>query len=172
MTQKTYNILFLCSANSARSLMAEAIMQREGLGKFKAFSAGSNPATAPNDNAMALLERNNYDISQFRSKSWDEFGKEDAPLMDFVITVCDKAKGETCPIWPGQPMSAHWGVPDPVSFEGNEAHTGVIFAKTFAQLRNRITIFANLPIESLDALALQKEMDAIGEIQDSEDEDG
>jgi protein-tyrosine-phosphatase len=162
MTQKTYNVLFLCSENSARSLMAEAIMQREGLGKFKSYSAGSQPSGTPNPNAMALLERNNFDTGLFRSKSWDEFAAADAPKMDFVITLCDQAAGEECPVWPGQPMLAHWGLHDPAKFEGNEAHTGVIFAKTYGQLRNRITIFANLPIDSLDKLSLQRELDDIG----------
>lgn len=168
MTQKTYNILFLCSANSARSLMAEAIMQREGLGKFRSYSAGSQPSSAPNPNAMALLERNNFDASQFRSKSWDEFAAPDAPKMDFVITLCDQAAGEECPVWPGQPMIAHWGIHDPAKFEGNEAHTGVIFAKTYGQIRNRITIFANLPIDSLDKLSLQRELDEIGNMPKDE----
>lgn len=162
MTQKTYNILFLCHANSARSLMAEAIMQREGLGKFKAFSAGSSPAANAHPVAMALLERNNFDVSSFKPKSWDAFGNDGAPEMDFVITVCDKAAGEPCPTWPGQPMTAHWGVEDPAEFEGNEAQQAIIFAKAFAQLRNRISVFANLPIDSLGQLALKEQMEQIG----------
>ncbi len=164
MDQKTYNILFLCNANSARSLMAEAIMQREGLGKFKAFSAGAHPSGAPNPNAMALLKRENFEISHFRSKSWDEFAATAAPQMDFVITLCHQAAGEECPIWPGQPLIAHWDIHDPSQFEGNAAQTGVIFAKTYAQIRNRITIFANLPIETLDQLSLKEQMDNIGDM--------
>jgi protein-tyrosine-phosphatase len=170
MTQKTYNILFLCRANSARSLMAEAIMQREGLGKFRAFSAGSHPANAPNADAMSLLARENFDVSLFRSKSWDVFAGPDAPQMDFVVTVCDTLAGEECPVWPGQPMQAHWGVHDPVAFKGNEAHTAVIFAKTYAQLRNRITVFANLPFDALDQLSLKKQMDEIGELVEGRDD--
>lgn len=160
--EKIYNVLFLCHANSARSLMAEAIMQREGRGRFRAFSAGADPAARANPHVLALLERNSYDVSAFKPKSWDAFGSKDAPRMDFVITVCDKAAGEACPTWPGQPMTAHWGLHDPAEFEGNEAHTAVIFNKTFAQLRNRISVFANLPIDSLSQLALKQQMDAIG----------
>lgn len=162
MDQKNYNILFLCNENSARSLMAEAIMQREGQGKFRAYSAGSQPSGVPNPNAIALLERNKFETTQFRSKSWDEFAAPDAPKMDFVITLCDQAAGEECPVWPGQPMMAHWGIHDPAKFEGNEAHVGVIFAKTFGQIRNRITSFANLPIDTLDQLSLQQKLDEIG----------
>ena len=161
-SDKVYNILFLCHANSARSLMAEAIMQREGRGRFRAFSAGADPAARANPQALALLERNNYDVSVFKPKSWDAFATKDAPKMDFVITVCDKAAGEPCPTWRGQPVTAHWGLHDPAEFEGNEAHTAVIFNKTYAQLRSRISGFANLPIDSLDQLALKQQMDAIG----------
>ncbi len=163
-TQKTYNVLFLCHANSARSLMAEAILQREGTGRFRAFSAGSSPAARANPNTLALLARNNFDVGAFKPKSWDVFSSKDAPKMDFVITVCDKAAGEPCPTWPGQPVTTHWGVHDPAAFEGNEAHTAVIFNKTYAQLRSRISGFANLPIDSLDQLALKRQMDAIGGI--------
>ena len=166
MSQDTYNILFLCSANSARSLMAEAIMQREGAGKFTAFSAGSQPAGTPNPNAMSLLEREDFASGQFRSKSWDEFASDTAPQMDFVVTLCDQAAGETCPVWPGQPMLAHWGIQDPAKFEGNAAQTAVIFAKAYAQIRNRITAFTNLPIESLDHLSLKTKMDEIGQMSE------
>lgn len=164
MTQKTYNILFLCNANSARSLMAEAIMQREARGKFNPYSAGAQPSGSPNPHAVTLLERNGFDTSRFRSKSWDEFAKTDAPQMDFVMILCDQANGEECPVWPGQPMTAHWGIHDPASFEGNAVHTGVIFAKTYGQIRKRITAFVNLPIETLDKLTLQAELSKIGDL--------
>lgn len=166
MSDKTYNVLFLCTANSARSLMAEMILQAEGDGKFQAFSAGSSPAGQVNPNALALLTRQYSDVSALRSKNWDEFATADAPQMDFVITVCDKAAGEVCPVWPGQPMSAHWGMPDPVIAEGNDAQKAVIFAKTFAQLRSRITAFANLPIAELDKITLQQRVDEIAKIQE------
>lgn len=157
-----YNILFLCTANSARSILAECIMNREGAGKFTAFSAGSLPRGEINPHAIQLLERLNHKTDGLRSKSWDEFAKPDAPKLDFVITVCDNAAGELCPIWPGQPIQAHWGVPDPAAAEGSEAEIALAFANAYRQLFNRITIFAALPIESLDRLTLQRRMDEIG----------
>ena len=166
MSDETYNVLFLCNANSARSLMAEAILQRESMGKFRGFSAGAHPAGSPHPQTLALLERLNHDTGFARSKSWDEFAAPDAPKMDFVFTVCDQAAAETCPVWPGQPMSAHWGVPDPAAAKGNEAEIGLAFNDAYRMLRNRISIFVNLPIEALDKLSLQKQLDEIGETTD------
>lgn len=162
MRDKTYNVLFLCNANSARSLMAEAILQRESMGRFRGFSAGAMPAAAPHPQTLALLKRLNHDTGFARSKSWDEFALPDAPEMDFVFTVCDQASAEQCPVWPGQPMSAHWGVPDPVAVAGNDAQQAVAFNDAYAMLRNRISIFVNLPIAALDKLSLQKHLDEIG----------
>jgi protein-tyrosine-phosphatase len=157
-----YNVLFLCTGNSARSIMAEAILNREGIGKFKAFSAGSQPRGAVHPYTTDLLSRLNYDVSQYRSKTWEEFAAPDAPVMDFVFTVCDQAAAEVCPLWPGQPMSAHWGLPDPVQATGNEIEQRLAFSEAYRMLRNRLTIFASLPISSLDNLALQKNLDQIG----------
>ena len=157
-----YNVLFLCTGNSARSIMAEAILNREGIGKFKAFSAGSQPRGAVHPYTGDLLSRLNYDVSQYRSKTWDEFAAPDAPVMDFVFTVCDQAAAEVCPLWPGQPMSAHWGLPDPVQATGNEIEQRLAFSEAYRLLRNRLTIFVSLPISSLDNLALQKSLDQIG----------
>ena len=159
------NVLFLCTGNSARSLMAEAIIEREGMGKFRGFSAGSQPKDAPHPRTIALLQHLNHDTSQIRSKSWEEFATPDAPQMDFVFTVCDQAASEPCPIWPGQPMSAHWGVPDPAAATGTEAEIAFAFSDAYRMLRNRISIFVNLPIAQLDRLSLQKELDRIGQTQ-------
>ena len=162
---KLYNVLFLCTGNSCRSIMAEAIMNRVGAGKFRAFSAGSHPSGQVNPYALALLKRMNHSIEGLRSKPWDEFSREgnpEAPDLDFVFTVCDNAAGEVCPIWPGQPMSAHWGMPDPAAFVGSEAETAVAFADTYRMLNNRISLFVNLPLRSLDKLSLQKRLDQIG----------
>lgn len=157
-----YNVLFLCTGNSARSIMAEAVLNREGIGKFKAFSAGSHPRGAVHPYASELLARLNYDVSAFRSKSWDEFATPDAPVMDFVFTVCDQTAAEVCPLWPGQPMSAHWGLPDPVQAAGNEIEQRLAFSETYRMLRNRLSIFVSLPMGSLNSLALQKNLDDIG----------
>ena len=159
---KQYNVLFLCTRNSARSIMAEAILTREGAGRFIAHSAGSHPAGEPHPYALELLKKMNHSTDFARSKGWEEFAAANAPTMDFVFTVCDQAAAETCPVWPGQPMSAHWGVPDPSAAEGNEAERRIEFADTYRMLTNRISIFVNLPIESLDRLALQKRLDEIG----------
>ena len=159
------NVLFLCTGNSARSLMAEAIIEREGLGKFRGFSAGSQPKDAPHPRTIALLQHLNHDTSAIRSKSWEEFATPDAPQMDFVFTVCDQAASEPCPIWPGQPMSAHWGVPDPAAATGTEAEIAFAFSDAYRMLRNRISIFVNLPMAQLDRLSLQKELDRIGQTQ-------
>jgi arsenate reductase len=157
-----YNVLFLCTGNSARSIIAEAIMQREGLGKFVGYSAGSQPRGEIHPFTADLLTRMNFDPSQFRSKSWQEFASEDAPKLDFVFTVCDNAANETCPVWPGQPMSAHWGVPDPAAAEGTDAEKRLAFADTYRILTQRISIFVNLPIAGLDQLTLQRRLDEIG----------
>lgn len=163
MNAPTYNVLFLCTGNSARSILGEAIMNRSGAGRFKAFSAGSHPTGTVNPNAVALLKSLNHPTEGLRSKNWDEFAEEGAPKLDFVFTVCDQAAGEMCPIWPGQPMSAHWGLPDPAAVTGTQAEIAAAFAETYRMLNNRIEIFANLPLESLDALSLQARLDEIGQ---------
>jgi arsenate reductase (thioredoxin) len=162
---RPFNVLFLCTGNSARSIIAEAIMNRVGRGKFVAYSAGSMPAGRVNPHALTLLEKLNYPTETMRSKSWEEFsrdGNPGAPELDFVFTVCDNAANEVCPYWPGQPMSAHWGLPDPAAVEGTEAEIAVAFADAYRMLNNRITIFVNLPFDSLDTLSLQKRLDEIG----------
>jgi len=159
---KTYNVLFLCTGNSARSILAEAILQREGLGKFNAYSAGSQPKGEVHPYALDLLEQLNHSTKGFRSKNWDEFAVAGAPKLDFVFTVCDNAANEVCPIWPGQPMTAHWGLPDPAAVEGTEAEKRLAFADTYRMMKNRISIFANLPMVSLDRLTLQKKLSDIG----------
>jgi protein-tyrosine-phosphatase len=164
---RPYNVLFLCTGNSARSILAEAILQRVGAGKFVAYSAGSHPKGEVNRHAITLLKRFSYKTDGFRSKSWDEFAQAGAPALDFVFTVCDNAAGEMCPIWPGQPMTAHWGVPDPAAVEGSEAEIAAAFADAYGRLQNRITIFVNLPMASLDRLSLQKRLDAIGQTRES-----
>ena len=166
--KKPFNVLFLCTGNSARSILAESIMNRVGVGKFKASSAGSMPAGKVNPYAITLLQKLNYPTDQLRSKPWDEFAapnNPEAPELDFVFTVCDNAAGEVCPIWPGQPMSAHWGLPDPAAVEGSEAEKTLAFADAYRMLNNRISIFVNLPITSLDTLSLQKRLDDIGKTQ-------
>jgi protein-tyrosine-phosphatase len=159
---KPYNVLFLCTGNSARSILAEAVINREGIGRFRGFSAGSRPKGEVHPYSLDLLKGLNHDISFARSKSWDEFTGPDAPQMDFVFTVCDQAAAEECPYWPGQPMTAHWGLPDPAAVEGSEAVRRVAFADTYRMLRNRISIFVNLPMGTLNGLALQERLDEIG----------
>jgi len=159
------NVLFLCTGNSARSVMAESILNRLGKGKFHGFSAGSHPAGKINPLALNLLRKTNYDVSKLRSKSWDEFASAGAPKLDFVFTVCDDAANEACPIWPGQPMTAHWGLPDPVKAQGTEAERHFAFADTMRMLTQRISIFVNLPIEQLSRLSLQKHLDEIGKMR-------
>ena len=156
------NVLFLCTGNSARSIIAEAIINSVGAGKFKGYSAGSMPKGQVHPLAINLLNKLNYDTSALRSKSWEEFAAPGAPVMDFVFTVCDNAANEVCPIWPGQPMSAHWGVPDPAEAEGDAAQRALAFADTYRMLNNRIGIFTSLPLKSLDGLSLQKRLDDIG----------
>lgn len=165
---RPYNVLFLCTGNSARSILAEAILQRVGGGKFVAYSAGSHPKGEVNPHAIKLLQRFNYKTDGFRSKSWDEFAQAGAPQLDFVFTVCDNAAGEVCPIWPGQPMTAHWGVPDPAAAEGSEAEIAAAFADAYGRLQNRISIFTSLPIAGLDRLSLQKRLDNIGATKDDQ----
>ena len=163
MTAPIKNVLFLCTGNSVRSLIAEAILNREGIGKFRGFSAGSQPKGAPHPHTIDLLRRLNHDMSGIRSKSWDEFASPDAPKMDFVFTVCDNAAKEECPFWPGQPMTAHWGMPDPAAATGTDAVIGLAFADTYRMLRNRISIFTSLPLSSLDKISLQRNLDDIGQ---------
>ena len=156
------NVLFLCTGNSARSIMAEAIINRVGMGKFKGYSAGSMPTGKVHPLALELLNRLNYDTSSARSKSWVEFSAPGAPELDFVFTVCDNAANEVCPFWPGQPISAHWGLSDPVAVEGTEVQRSLAFADTYRMLNNRIGIFTSLPLASLDKISLQRQLDDIG----------
>jgi len=157
-----FNVLFLCTGNSARSIMAEAILSRLGAGKFNAFSAGSQPRGAVHPRVVGMLRTFNFQPELFRSKSWDEFAAPGAPELDFVFTVCDNAAGEVCPIWPGQPMSAHWGLPDPAAAAGAEAEIAYVFDDTWRMLQNRIVLFTSVPLASLDRLSLQRKLDAIG----------
>ncbi|WP_457940583.1 arsenate reductase ArsC [Mesorhizobium sp. 10J20-29] len=162
MTAEPFNVLFLCTGNSARSILAEAILNRVGQGRFKAYSAGSQPKGEVHPCALQLLKSLNHDTSFARSKSWEEFATPGAPQMHFVFTVCDNAAMEACPVWPGQPMTAHWGVPDPAAAEGTEAEKHFAFADTYRMLNSRISIFTSLPMNMLDRLALQKRLDEIG----------
>ena len=162
MNDHIFNVLFLCTGNSARSIMAEAILNREGIGKFKGFSAGSHPKGKIHPYTLDLLQKLNHSIERLRSKDWVEFSREDAPPLSFVFTLCDEAANEVCPIWPGQPMTAHWGMPDPAAVEGNEAERRLAFAETYRMLRNRITAFVSLPIAALDELSLQRRLVEIG----------
>ena len=162
MADKVYNVLFLCTGNSARSIIAEAIINRIGQGRFKGYSAGSQPKGEVHPRTLRLLKTLNYNTDFARSKNWDEFAGNDAPEMDFVFTVCDNAANETCPVWPGQPMSAHWGVPDPASVEGSDAEQAFAFDDAHRMLNSRISIFTSLPITGLDKLSLQKRLDEIG----------
>lgn len=164
---KVFNVLFLCTHNSARSVIAEAILNSLGQGRFKAFSAGSQPKGHVNPHAIALLDKLNYDTNGIRSKSWGEFEGAGAPHMDFVFTVCDNAANETCPVWPGQPMSAHWGLPDPSETRGSEAEIAAAFADTHRMLYQRISIFIELAIHELDKLTLKRELDSIGRMSTS-----
>jgi arsenate reductase (thioredoxin) len=165
MTERTYNVLFLCTGNSARSIMAEAILNKSGAGKFRAFSAGSHPKGQINPLALQLLQSLGYDTSGFHSKSWSEFADPGAPLLDFVFTVCDNAAGEACPVWPGQPMTAHWGVPDPAEAQGSPAQVALAFKDAYRMLNQRIGIFAALPLRSLDRLSLQNKLREIGRME-------
>ncbi|MCC7253609.1 arsenate reductase ArsC [Hyphomicrobium sp.] len=159
---KPLNVLFLCTHNSARSIIAEAIMNRLGIGRFKGYSAGSQPSGTVHPYALDLLRQLNYDTASLRSKSWEEFTAPDAPQLDFVFTVCDNAANEVCPVWPGQPMTAHWGLPDPSAVEGKDSERHFAFADTHRMLYQRISIFTNLPLASLDKLSLQRRLEDIG----------
>lgn len=159
---KTWNVLFICSGNSARSLLAEALLRDLGRGRFTAFSAGTRPGTSPNPFALEVLERNGHDTSGLRSKDVSGFQQPGAPVMDFVFTVCDTAAAEECPPWPGQPITGHWGLPDPVKATGTDAEKALVFAQTYGALRRRIAAFVELPLASLDRLSLQSRVDAIG----------
>ena len=160
--QERYDVLFLCTGNSARSIMAECLMERIGGARFRGFSAGSFPAGAVNPHALEILERRNHRIDHLRSKDWAEFAAPGAPALDFVFTLCDRAAGEVCPVWPGQPISAHWGFSDPAAVEGKEAVVRAAFAETYREIATRIEIFASLPFESLDRMALKRKLDEIG----------
>lgn len=165
MPERRYNVLFLCTGNSARSIMAEAILGKIGSGKFNAYSAGSQPKGEPHPQTIALLSSLGYGTSKFRSKSWNEFTQRGAPSLDFVFTVCNNAAGETCPFWPGQPMTAHWGVPDPAAATGNPAEIALAFKGAYRMLHQRIAIFTALPLDSLDAMSLQAKLKNIGSME-------
>lgn len=167
MTEQPFNVLFLCTGNSARSIVAEAILNRLGVGKFRAFSAGSQPKGQVHPETIRLLQSLGYDVSRLRSKSWSEFADPGAPLLDFVFTVCDNAAGETCPVWPGQPMTAHWGVPDPAEATGTQAEIALAFKDAYRMLERRIGIFTSLPLRSFDHLSLQKKLREIGRPNDA-----
>jgi len=162
MAARVYNVLFLCTGNSARSILAESILNDRGNGRFRAYSAGSRPKGAVNPRALALLERMGLPTAGLRSKAWDEFAQPGAPPLDFVFTVCDDAAGEVCPVWPGQPMTAHWGQPDPVAVQGSELDQTNAFRDAFRMLERRIALFTSLPMASLDRLALGTKVREIG----------
>ena len=162
MSERIYNVLFLCTGNTARSILAEGILRKDGVGRFNAYSAGSQPKGTVNPFALKTLEGFGYPADNFRSKSWDEFAVPGAPVMDFVFTVCDSAAGEACPIWPGQPMTAHWGIEDPAAVEGTDIEKQTAFNLAFKYLRTRIDLFLNLPIASIDRMALGTKLNEIG----------
>lgn len=162
MTDLDFNVLFLCTGNSARSILAESLLNQLGQGRFRAFSAGSHPGGRVNPFALELLEKNHFPTGNLRSKSWGEFAQPDAPQLDFVITVCDNAAGEVCPVWPGQPMTAHWGIPDPAAVEGSDDAKRRAFVDAMNQLQRRISTFVSLPFHTLDGLKLQQAVREIG----------
>jgi arsenate reductase (thioredoxin) len=164
MSERIYNVLFLCTGNSARSILAEAILLKDGRGNFRAFSAGSQPKGAVNPFAIRVLQKLDYPFENFRSKSWEEFAAPDAPAMDFVFTVCDNAAGESCPVWPGQPMTAHWGIEDPADVNGTDIEKEAAFVAAFRYLKNRIALFTSLPLRSVDRLALGTKLREIGRV--------
>lgn len=166
MSEKVYNVLFLCTGNSARSIMGEAILNRLGGRRFRGFSAGSHPKGEVHPYTLDLLRQFNHPTGELRSKSWDEFAAPGSPDLDFVFTVCDSAANEVCPVWPGQPMTAHWGMPDPAAVEGSEAERRAAFMDAYGRLYNRISIFISLPLASLDRLALKRRLDEIGQKTD------
>jgi arsenate reductase len=168
MSEKIYNILVLCTGNSARSIMAEALINTMGGGRFHAYSAGSFPTGKVNPFAIEQVAALGYPINDLRSKNWDEFAQPGAPQMDFIITVCDRAAGETCPVWPGQPISAHWGFEDPAAVEGDDEAKRRAFARIFRQIMTRVRIFMSLPLDKLDKIAIKREMDHIGRIQNQD----
>jgi arsenate reductase len=167
MPEKTYNVLFLCTGNTARSILAESILRKEGAGRFVSFSAGSQPKGKVNPFALKVLERFDYPTADLRSKSWSEFALAGAPVMDFVFTVCDSAAGESCPVWPGQPMTAHWGIEDPAAVEGTDLEKEAAFVQAFRYLKNRIGAFASLPLASVDRMALGTKLREIGRMPGS-----
>lgn len=169
MANREFNVLFLCTGNSARSIMAECAMNRWGKGKFKASSAGSRPAGSVHPMTLQLLNELNHETRRLRSKSWDEFARADSPPLDFVFTVCDKVAGEMCPVWPGQPITAHWGASDPAAFVGSDEAKRRFFFRIYSELENRIKIFTSLPFESLDRFALERRVREIGTIKPPED---
>jgi arsenate reductase (thioredoxin) len=162
MSERVYNVLFLCTGNSARSILAEAILNREGKGRFKAYSAGSNPAGRVHPYSLDLLALMDHPTENLRSKNWEEFSGPDAPKLDFVFTVCDNAAGETCPVWPGQPITAHWGIPDPAAVTGSEAEKRAAFTEAYRMMLNRISLFLAVPLESIDKMSLQSRLRDIG----------
>jgi len=166
MTDRVFNVLFLCTGNSARSILAEAILEGIGKGRFRAFSAGSHPAGAVNPFALELLQKQNFATEGLRSKNWDEFAAAGAPQLDFVFTVCDNAAGEICPVWPGKPVSAHWGIADPAAVAGSDTEKRKAFAAAFKLLHRRISLFASLPLAKLDSQAIRREVDNIGRLRE------
>lgn len=162
MSARVFNALFICTGNSARSAMAECALNRWGRGKFRAFSAGSHPKGEVNPMTLRVLRELNYDTAGLRSKNWDEFARSDAPQLDFVFTVCDQAAGEVCPVWPGQPITAHWGVSDPAAFAGDDEARRRFFLRVYTELENRIKLFVSLPVESLDRFVLERRLREIG----------
>jgi arsenate reductase len=162
MSERIYNVLFLCTGNSARSILAESILRKDGRSHFRAFSAGSQPKGAVNPFAIKALKSLEYPTDDLRSKSWEEFARPDAPVMDFVFTVCDSAAGESCPLWPGQPMTAHWGIEDPAEVEGTDIQKEAAFVAAFRYLKNRIAAFTSLPLQSIDRLSLGTKLRDIG----------
>ncbi|MCX5496282.1 arsenate reductase ArsC [Kaistia dalseonensis] len=167
MSDQVFNVLFLCTGNSARSILAESILSKDGAGRFRAFSAGSQPKGTVNPFALKVLESFHYPADGFRSKAWDEFAVPGAPVMDFVFTVCDNAAGEACPVWPGQPMTAHWGIEDPAAVEGTDIEKEAAFVTAFRYMKNRISIFTALPLRSLDTIALGAKLREIGKVEGS-----
>ena len=165
MNDRVYNVLILCTGNTARSILAEGILRKDGAGRFNAHSAGSQPKGAVNPLALATLESFGYPAEGFRSKSWDEFAASGAPAMDFVFTVCDNAAGEACPVWPGRPMTAHWGIEDPAGVEGSSMQKQAAFNAAFKFLRNRIRLFVNLPLATIDRLSLAAKLREIGRLE-------
>ena len=162
MNHKTFNVLFLCTGNTARSIMAEVMLNAMGQGRFRAYSAGSHPRGTVNPYTIDLLKKNRLSTDGLRSKDWAEFARPGSPALDFVFTVCDQAAAEVCPVWPGQPMTAHWGIPDPAAVEGSEDDQRKAFFKAYNQLQHRLSIFVSLPMEKLDRLTLQRRLDDIG----------